>query len=420
MRVDIASLEHDIPLLQAGMVKADTWLQKRLGDINLNSDKQLGDALYDKGIVTNFKLTPKGQRGVGKKHLTIDRFNDKKVYQVLTYKSQLSTCLGTFMEPWLELAGSGDVIHPSWSQVRSAKGDTKDSKGARSGRIICSKPNLLNLPKKWAKSKGLGYVHPMWLKVPELPFIRTYALPSKGKRWGRRDLNQQELRLFGFFEEGPVMDGFLSDPDYDIHEIVRAEIERQLREAGLRDSFERDLAKGVVFARLYGQGITGLMELLKLSEDERPIAQLVQRALNAAIPSIKELDNALKDLSRTGAPIKTWGGRLYYVEEPKYVEKFNRNMTFEYKLTNYLCQGSGADVTKEVLCRYDEHPKRRERFITSVYDEIDINLPMSDKGTRQEMNVLKECMLSIDVKPMEMKSNGEVGSTWGTLKPWSD
>jgi hypothetical protein len=45
---------------------------------------------------------------------------------------------------------------------------------------------------------------------------------------------------------------------------------------------------------------------------------------------------------------------------------------------------------------------------------------MSDKGTRQEMNVLKECMLSIDVKPMEMKSNGEVGSTWGTLKPWSD
>ena len=124
------------------------------------------------------------------------------------------------------------------------------------------------------------------------------------------------------------MEGFLNDPNYDIHEIVRAEIERQLREAGLRDSFERDLAKGVVFAKLYGQGITGLMELLKLSEDERPIAQLVQRALNAAIPSIKELDNALKDLSRTGAPIRTWGGRLYYVEEPKYVEKFNRNMTF--------------------------------------------------------------------------------------------
>ena len=44
---------------------------------------------------------------------------------------------------------------------------------------------------------------------------------------------------------------------------------------------------------------------------------------------------------------------------------------------------------------------------------------MSDKGARQEMNVLKECMLSIDVKPMEMKSNGEVGPNWGALKEFS-
>lgn len=420
MRVDVGALDRDIPKLRVGLDKADAWLRKRLGDINLNSDKQLGDALYDKGIVTHFKLTPKGQRGVGKKHLTIDRFADKKVYQVLTYKAQLETCIGTFMEPWRELAGANHTIHPVWSQVRSAKGDTRDSKGARSGRIICSKPNLLNLPKKFAKSKGLGYAHPEWLKVPELPFVRTYALPSSPKkRWGRRDLNQQELRLFAFFEEGPVQDGFLNDPKYDIHEIVRAEVERQLQEAGLRESFERDSAKGVVFARLYGQGLAGLMELLKLSEDEKPVAQLVQRALNTAVPSIKELDGLLKELVNSGAPIKTWGGRLYYVEPPKYVEKFGRNMDFAYKMTNYLCQGSGADVTKEILCRYEEHPKRQEDFITSVYDEIDIDLPLSDKGAKQEMGVLKECMLSIDVKPMEMKSDGEVGPSWGQLEKFA-
>ena len=104
----------------------------------------------------DFKLTPKGQRGVGKKQLTIDLFKDKKVYQALTYKAQLDTCLGTFMEPWLELAGEGDRIFPVWSQVRSAKAGSDKSKGARSNRLICSKPNLLNLPKKWVKSKGLG------------------------------------------------------------------------------------------------------------------------------------------------------------------------------------------------------------------------------------------------------------------------
>ena len=150
------------------------------------------------------------------------------------------------------------------------------------------------------EEQGPGYVHPAWLKVPELPFIRTYALPSKGKRWGRRDFNQQELRLFGYYEEGPVQAGFLADPKFDIHEIVRAEIERQLRDGGLRDSFERDPAKGVVFARLYGQGLAGLMELLSLSEDEKEVARTVQRAVNTAVPSIKELDKALKDIVNDG------------------------------------------------------------------------------------------------------------------------
>ena len=91
-------------------------------------------------------------------------------------------------------------------------------------------------------------------------------------------------------------------------------------------------------------------------------------------------------------------------------------MDFAYKMLNYLCQGSGADVTKEVLCRYDEHPKRQEDFITTVYDEICIDVPQSDKGARQEMKVLEECMLSIDVSPMQMKSDGEVGPSWGQLE----
>jgi DNA polymerase I-like protein with 3'-5' exonuclease and polymerase domains len=418
MRVDVDGLERDLPALKAGMARADNWLRKRLGDINFDSPKQLGDALYDKGIVTHFKLTPKGQRGVGKKQLTIDLFKDKKVYQVMTYKGMASTSVETFMEPWVELAGAGDRIYPVWRQVKSSAGGN-DAGGARSGRIICSKPNLLNIPKKWKKTAALGYVHPAWLKVPELPFIRNYALPDKGKRWGRRDITQQEVMLFAYFEDGPVMRGFLENPDFDMHEVVRAEVERQLREAGLREAFDRDSAKGVVFARLYGQGLAGLMALLNLSEDEKNVAQTVQRALNVALPSIKELDNALKELSKADRPMKTLGGRLYDVEAPKYVAKFGRNMNFDYKQINYLCQGSGADFTKEVLCRYDEDPRRGEEMITTVYDEVDTNMPLSDKGARHEMTVLRDCIASVDIKPLTMRSDGEIGPSWGQLKKFS-
>jgi DNA polymerase I-like protein with 3'-5' exonuclease and polymerase domains len=419
MRVDLDRLEQDLPLMKAGVEKIDGWLRKRLGDINLDSDRQLGEALFDKGIVTDFRRTPKGQLSVSKKYLTLDKFADKQVYQALTYRGQMSTSISMFVEPWIELASGTEnkVLHPNWIQVRSNKMGG-DSQGARSNRIICTRPNLLNIPKKWRRAITAGYIHPTFVKVPELPFMRTYVLPAKKKQWGRRDYNQQEVRLFAHFEEGPIMQGFLDDPRFDIHEGVRAETERMLVEAGLRDAFERDDAKTGVFGAFYGQGLNGLMEALKLREEDKPVGQMIHKGLHRAVPSIRELSNQLKALSQNGEPIRTWGGRLYYVEPPMYVEKFGRNMTFEYKLISYLIQGSGADVIKEALVRYDAHPKRSEDLTVTVYDEINIDLPLNPKGAKQEMTVLRDCMQSVEVD-IPMLSDGEVGPSWGKLEKYA-
>lgn len=442
MRLDMDRLEQDIPAMKLGIERTDVWLRKRLGIENIDSDRQLGEALFNKEIVTDFARTAKGQLSVSKKTLTIGKFTDKKVYQALQYRSQMSTCVNMFAEPWLELATSGNgLIYPNWSQVRSPKG-LNDTAGARSGRIICSKPNWLNVPKSWKKAASAGYVHPAWLKVQPLPLIRSYCLPDPGEEWGKRDFSGQELRLFAHAEEGPVMQGFLDDPkvrwcpsckapvgkpcvggkvhkerEYDIHELVRAEAERLLVAAGLRDSFDRDTAKGAVFGRLYGQGVTGLMQLLQLADHEKPIAQIIQRAINIALPSIKELDDQMKALAKDGQPIMTWGGRLYYCEPPLYSEKFGRNMTFEYKLLNYYAQGSGADVTKETLIRFNEHPKRKGRFLNTVYDEISFSTPA--KAMKEDQKVLRECMLSIETD-VPMLSDGEAGPNWGSLQKWKD
>lgn len=420
MRVDFNALERDLPQMKLGIKKAEDWLRKKLGDINLDSPKQLSEALLEKGIVTDFRRTPKGQLSTNSKYLTIDKFKDKKVYQALTYHGKMGTSVSMFMEPWIQLASGTEnrVLHPNWIQVRSSK-TGGDAQGARSNRIICAKPNLLNIPKKWKKSLSAGFVHPEFLKVPELPFMRTYVLPSKGKQWGRRDYNQQEVRLFAHFEEGPVMQGFKDNPRFDIHEGARAEEEAALVAAGLRETFERDDAKTTVFGAFYGQGLQGLMDGLKIPDDEegKQVGRLIHRALHTAIPSISELSKQLKDLSKDGIPIRTWGGRLYYTEEPKYVEKFGRDMTFEYKLISYLIQGSGADVMKEALIRYDADPKRTEELIVTVYDEVNIDLPMSERGARQEMTVLRDCMQSVEVD-LPMLSDGETGPTWGKLEKY--
>jgi DNA polymerase I-like protein with 3'-5' exonuclease and polymerase domains len=420
MRVDTARLEQDLPLMQSGVDAASAWLKKRLKqpDMNVDSDQQLGRALYDAGVVSDFKKTPKGHLSVSKKHLTIDRFKDKKVYQALTYRTQMSTSIDMFMSPWLELANKDGRLHGNWSQVRSPKGDSNDTKGARSGRIICSRPNLLNIPKKWKRSISAGYVHPGWLgkNVPELPFMRTYVLPDKNQIWGRRDYNQQELRLFGEYEEGEVMQGFLSDPRYDIHESVRAEAETSLIEAALREEFDRDSAKTTVFGALYGQGLNGLMQSLNIPEEERHVAQLIQKALNRAVPSIKELSSVLKAIGDQDLPIKTWGDRLYYKEPSKYVEKFGRVMDFGYKLLNYLIQGSAADITKEAICRYDAHPKREGRLVVTVYDEVDISIPK--RAVKREMTLLRDCMRSVETT-IPMLSDGEIGMSWGNLEKYA-
>jgi DNA polymerase I-like protein with 3'-5' exonuclease and polymerase domains len=422
MRVDLPALERDLPLMRAGVEKIDGWLEKRLGAINLDSDRQLGEALYNKRIVTDFKRTAKGQLSVSKQSLTIDKFKDKKVYQALTYRAQMSTSINMFMAPWLELAGAtvNGVLHPNWSQVRSPKGGGDKSGGARSGRIICSKPNLLNIPKKWKRSVTAGYVHPSFVKVPALPFMRTYVLPSKGKQWGRRDYNQQEVRLFGFFEEGPVHQGFIDNPNFDIHEGVRAEEEAALIDAGVRTEFDRDSAKTTVFGAFYGQGLRGLMEALRLRDPEdKAVGQLIHKALHRAVPSIRELSNELKALADQGLPIRTWGGRLYYCEEPVYSEAYGRNMTWEYKLISYLIQGSGADVVKEAIIRYDADTRRTEDMNVTVYDEIDVDLPLSKVGTKHEMTVLRDCMQSVETDDTVMLSDGEVGPNWGKLEKYA-
>jgi len=213
------------------------------------------------------------------------------------------------------------------------------------------------------------------------------------------------------------MQGFLTDPKYDIHEIVRAEEERALKEAGLRDEFDRDTAKTTVFGRLYGQGVTGLMVALKLADEERPVAQIIQKAINRAVPSIQALDDELKELAHNGQAIRTWGGRNYFCEPPAYSEKYGRDMTFEYKLLNYLCQGSGADATKESIIRYDQHPKANSRMVVTVYDEINNSVPPGKAAMKQHHTVLRDVILSLETA-IPMLSDGESGSSWGKLEKY--
>jgi DNA polymerase I-like protein with 3'-5' exonuclease and polymerase domains len=410
IRTDLPRMEQDYKMYCAALEKADTWLRKALGvpGLNLDADKDVGNALDASGIVTQWVYTkptkshPQGQRSVAKKNMTLGMFNNPRVASVFGYRNRLKTCLSMFFEPWLEQArATNGWVHTNWNQVRQSHG-IENLVGARTGRLS-STPNFQNIPKMF-DGRGDGYEHPKFLNVPPLPLMRSYLLPDKGELWGHRDYSQQELRILAHFEDGALLQAYLADPKLDVHGLV---------DTAIRDiaklSFIRLKVKQFVFQKIYGGGFPALCAALGC---DVPTAKLVISAMMAALPGYETLENDVKNTGRAGLAIRTWGGREYYTEPARFVKKYGRIMTFDYKLLNYLIQGSAGDCTKEALIRYDEHPKRQARMLVNVHDEINSSMPK--KRLKEEMKILNDVMQSIEFD-LPMLSEGKAGPDWGHL-----
>jgi DNA polymerase theta len=240
--------------------------------------------------------------------------------------------------------------------------------------------------------------------LPLMPKIRSYILPDKkGHVIGRRDYSQQELRVLAHFEDGALLQAYLNDPQLDVHEFLRLQI---LETLGM--DVDRTTAKNLNFGFVYGMGLGSLAATMDKSVEE---VKKFRDAQMRVLPGLKELSRSITNRAKSGNPIRTWGGREYYAEPPAFSKKFNKMMTFEYKLLNYAVQASSADITKEALIRYDS-ARKDGRFLLSVYDEIDISVP---KGAlKPEMLLLRECMMSIELD-VPLMSDGEWGPNLGEL-----
>lgn len=406
IRVDLAGLEDDFVRYSNAKDKVDKWLLKALkADINLDSNEELADALDKAGIVTDWILTPTGKRSTAKDAMPPSIFKDKRVASALGYRSRLSTCMGTFMEPWLLVAReTNGIIHTNWNQVRQYSTDSK-SKGTRTGRLSSS-PNFQNIPKDFY-DKADEYEHPKHIKdILELPYMRKYLIPDKGGVWVKRDYNQQELRLLAHFEEGELCTAYNDNPLVDMHNFVKDRIAEIAHK-----EYERRKVKIVNFGIIYGQGAGSLAESMQCTVEE---SKDLKKAHRKALPGVRQLEQDLKYMGKSGQPIKTWGGREYYCEEP--IMMGNRKITFEYKLLNYLIQGSAADVTKRSIINYNSI-KKDGRFLATVHDENNLSVPK--KAVKQEMKLLRQAMndMKFDVP---MLSDGETGGSWATLEKYSD
>lgn len=412
MRVDLPLLRADVPLFRAALLACDEWLRKRLKDkaLNFDNDADVATAFARQGIIAeeDWLLTPTGQRSVSKKNLTPDLFKDKRVAAAFGYRNRLSTCLKMFMEPWLAQAERrGGWISTNWNQVRGGAG------GTRTGRPSTTDPNFLNISKTW-DDKDDGYIHPAFIKAcPPLPLVRRYILADdEQSTFVHRDFNGQELRITGHYEDGPLMAAYRDNPRLDVHQYVADLIEEKTGKL-----FHRTNVKIANFRIIYGGGADATAAGIGCSIGE---AKELLAAHGQALPGIKGrggLADRTKDIGRRGEALYTWGGREYFVEPAGYNKKHKRVMSYEYKLLNYLVQGSAADATKEAIIRWNSHPKRDARFLVTVYDEI--NISAKTKKVTQQMEILRQCMEGLEFD-VPMLSDGKTGPRWGELSKYKD
>jgi DNA polymerase I-like protein with 3'-5' exonuclease and polymerase domains len=402
IQVNVPALARDVSKYSALLEQCDDAIREVLGvpELNVDSDKQLAMAIEAADLARSWQLTPKGRRSTSRKALDL---SDTHLTALLNYHGALSTCLSTFMRPWLLTAQESDGrIFTNWNQVRQPG----DGGGTRTGRLSSS-PNFQNVPKAFKPIMGLE-------NCPPLPSMRKYIMPDdKGSVILHRDYNQQELRIAAHFEKGRLFEMYQQNSRTDVHAEVQKHINDVLATLGLQP-IDRSIAKVYDFGMLYGMGIPALAGKAGVEPD---FARDIRRAHMQMLPDIKELDDDLKSIGASGEAIFTWGGRRYYCEPPAYSKKYQREMTFGYKLLNYLIQGSGADCTKEAIIRYDD-ARKYGRFLLTVHDESNIGC---EKGAaKEEMAVLKKAMESVEFD-LPMLSDGKWSSkSWGDLEEFKE
>jgi len=336
-------------------------------------------------------MTDKGQMQATKEAFEEILTNDY-LRDVLRYRANLSTCLSTFIEPWLQSGKDTGQIYTNWNSVRGERG------GTRTGRLS-STPNFQNAPVRYPKVSL-----PEDLKVNPLPLIRSFILPDEGHKLVACDFNAQELRIFAHFEGGNLMKQYQQDARADLHTYAA----KMMTEASGRE-VSRTYSKGVSFAILYGAGPKKISEMLEIDYD---LAMTLMNAYTTAVaPGLREMQQVMKTRYKLQQPLKTIGGRLVKMEPPKIIN--GRLREFDYKGINLLIQGSAADQAKAAMLLYQK-TRQGSRLLLSVHDELVISAPV--EYIEREANCLMNAMCNAVQLSVPMVSDYIVGNNYQETK----
>ena len=316
---------------------------------NIGSPKQIGEILFGRmELPYKGKKTATGQFKTDEATLLELAGEAPIVQKILRYRS-LSKLLSTYVDalPLLVNKETGRV-HSSFNQTVAA-----------TGRLSSSSPNLQNIP----------------MRTPQGAEIRKAFVPTdENHTLIASDYSQIELRLVAALsgDEGMV-DAFKNGRD--IHTATAALVFDVPFEDVSRD--QRNQAKTINFAILYGAGATRLMQQLEITRKEA--SQLIKNYYER-FPGLKQFMAASVETAREEGYAMTLLGRKRGLRDINSKSGLTRSIA-ERMAMNTPIQGTAADMIKVAMIRIDRaliEGDFKTKMIMQVHDELVFDAPKDE------------------------------------------
>ncbi|NMP22840.1 DNA polymerase I [Sulfobacillus harzensis] len=354
-------------------------------EFNINSQRQLGEVLFDKLGLPAVKRTKTGFSTDAETLETLSPLHPV-VDKVLTYR-QLVKIESTYVEGLLPLIQSDGRIHTTFHQTVTA-----------TGRLSSSDPNLQNIP----------------VRLPLGRRVRSVFVASPGRTLLAADYSQIELRMLAHLAGDENLIQAFQDGE-DIHRRTASEIFNiPLDEV---DSTWRSRAKAVNFGIIYGISDFGLSRDTGVSRSEAK--DYIDRYYRR-YPRLKEYFEGVIEGARRDGFVTTIMGRRRLLPEIRSKNRARRQYA-ERMAMNTAIQGSAADLIKKAMLAIDAHltdEGLKSDMILQVHDELIWD------AERDELEQLRSLAVRDMAGAMSLKVPLVVevksGDNWDAMNPWPE
>lgn len=350
-------------------------------ELNLNSPKQLGIALFEDLKLPGAKKTKSGY-STSAEVLENLKYEHPAVEKLLLYR-QLTKLKSTYCDGLVAAIGKDGRIHSTFNQVET-----------RTGRISSLEPNLQNIPVRSEQGRRL----------------RKYFVAENGYTLCDADYSQIELRvLASIANDANMIDAFMSGED--IHTATAAQVFSLPKD--MVTPILRSRAKAVNFGIVYGIGAFSLAKDIGVTRKE---ADAYIKGYLAAYPAVAAYMERVISEAKEQGYVTTLFGRRRYLPELSSSNHMLRSFG-ERVARNAPIQGTAADIIKIAMIRVFQRLKREvpdARLILQIHDELIVECREADSIRVKE--ILSEEMTASANLAVKLTADANVGKTWYEAK----